>query len=79
MPPIPQTLASRILDGNVCTLTIVDAKSNAAGIPELELVQEAVQVLFLAVLISASHAALEDRIITLNRDGVDIAADVFIL
>jgi hypothetical protein len=59
-------------------VTLINAKGNAVGIPEIEFAQVSVQMLFGAMLIDALHAALEDGIETFNRVRVDLAANVFV-
>src|SRR5579863_9689983 len=53
---------------------IVNAKFDPVAIAEIELGQIAVQVLFLAMLIDALHAALEDRIVAFGGVGVGVEA-----
>ena len=50
---------------------IVNAELDAIGIPEIELGEIAVKVLFSAVLVNADHAALEDAIVALDSVGAD--------
>ena len=52
------------------------ALGDAVVIPEVKLCQIAVQVLFIAVLIHAFHASLEDREIAFQRVHVNRAANV---
>jgi hypothetical protein len=50
---------------------VVHAKPNAIVIPEIEFGQVAVQVFFLAVLVDAFHAALENREVAFGGIGVN--------
>ena len=49
------------------------------AVTEVRLCKGTPQVLFTAVLVTALHAALEDREGTFNWDGVDKAAAIFAL
>src|SRR5690606_25873201 len=55
----------------ICALLIADAYCHAVVIAKVKLRQIAMQVLFLAVLIHAAHAALEDRKHILDGVAVD--------
>ena len=64
---IRQPLALCALHSFQRTVLIVHAEADAIVIPKIKLSQITVQVLFFAVLIGATHAALEQAEITLNR------------
>jgi hypothetical protein len=49
-------------------LLVIDPKRNAIVVPEVEFAQVAMQVAFIAVLIDATHASLEQSKIAL--DGI---------
>lgn len=55
---------------------VVHAQRNTMIVPEIELRKIAMQVLFGAMLISAAHAALEDREVAFDGVGVNLAANV---
>lgn len=48
------------LEGARRALAVVNPQFDAIRVPEIELIKLAVQVLFVAVLINAGHAAFED-------------------
>lgn len=58
---------------------IVHAQRHTMIVPEIELRKIAMQVLFGAMLISAAHAALENREVAFDSVGVDFAANVLTL
>src|SRR5580693_2082186 len=68
---IGEALAHDPFYGAGGTLNVIYAKPHAIGIPEIELREIAVQMLFLAVLVHAFHAALEDRIVAFDGVGMD--------
>jgi hypothetical protein len=70
-PPIGQALAANGFKQHVGAFTVGNLESRAAVITEIELCQIAVQVSFIAMLINADHAALEDGEDAFNRIGVD--------
>lgn len=70
-PPIGEALADDAAKGIPGAVLIVATQRNSVVIAELELAYVAVQVLLLAVLIDALHAALKDRERTFNRVRVD--------
>jgi hypothetical protein len=70
-PSIGEALADDALGCHFGALIVAVTKRCARVVAEIELGKVAVQVLFLAVLIHALHAALEDRVIALDRVGVD--------
>jgi len=69
--PIGEPLSDDACNGAAGSLYVVYAQPDAIGIAEIELREITVQVLFLAMLIDALHAALEDRIVAFNRIGMD--------
>src|SRR6202051_995213 len=75
---IGQPLADSALNRAGGALNVIYAEPNAVAISEIELRQIAVQMLLLAMLVDAFHAALEDRIVALNGVGRNIVADVFL-
>jgi hypothetical protein len=60
-PPIRETLAIGVLHCKRGTFPVIETKPDPVIVAEIELRQVAVQVLLGAVLIDASHTALEDR------------------
>lgn len=56
---IRETLASDTLDGELRTFPIAYAKGGAIVETEIKFSKVAMKVLFLAVLVSAAHTALE--------------------
>src|SRR5208282_220723 len=81
--PVFEALADDTLDHTRGTLYVIYAQPNAIAIAEIELRQIAVQMLLATVLVDALHAALEDRVVALNRIGADypfaLIANVFIV
>jgi hypothetical protein len=59
-------------------LLVVNAKRNARVVPEIELRQIPVQMLFGAMLVDAMHAALKDAEHAFDGVRVGIAAHVFV-
>jgi len=57
---------------------VIDAERHAVRIAKIELGKVAMQVLFLAMLIDAFHAAFKDRIVAFNAVGVDHTAHIFL-
>ncbi len=55
---------------------VVDITGDPVSVPKIVLGGVAMQVILGAVLISALHAALEDREESLDRFGVDMVADI---
>src|SRR5712671_4761230 len=76
---IGESLPDDALQRPLSALYIVNAKSNAIAVAEIELGQISVQMLLFAMLIDALHATLEDRIIAFNGVGVGATANVFFL
>ena len=60
-PPVREAPASGVLHGKRRTVSIVITKRNAVIVAEIVFRQIPMQVLFLAMLVHAPHAALEDR------------------
>jgi hypothetical protein len=72
---------SLVLDATqqlLSTPLVVHAKSYPSIMPEIKLCQVAMQMAFATVLISATHATLEDAEITFGRVRVDIPANIFL-
>src|ERR1700730_11018269 len=59
------------------TFLVVHAKGHASIMPKIKLCQVAMQMTFATVLISSTHATLEDAEVTFDRVRVDIPANVF--
>ena len=76
--PVGQALSDDAFYGALGSFHVIYAKSDTIGIAEIKFRQITVQVLFLAVLISAFHAAFEDRVVALDRVRVNVAAHVFV-
>src|ERR1700683_1954491 len=76
--PIGEPLSDNSFHRSRGALHVIYAKPNAVAIAEIELRQIAVQVLFLAVLINALHAALKDREVAFDRVGMHDATNVFV-
>lgn len=74
---IGQPLALGALQRQRSPLGIVDPKPRPAGVPEIEFVRIPLQVLFAAMLVNADHATLEDREISFDAVGRDIAPRIF--
>src|SRR5258708_5705140 len=66
---IGEALAYNPFHGASGTLNVIYAKPHAIGIAEIKFREITVQVLFLAMLVDAFHAAFEYRIVTLNSVG----------
>jgi hypothetical protein len=75
--PVHQALAFHAFHGGDGAVNVAAPESGPVIISEVKLGQITVQVLFLAMLIDALHAAFEDRERTFNRIRVDVAASVF--
>ena len=82
-PSIHQALALGALNDPRRARRVIDAKSSAVRISEIELRQIAVKMLFAAMLIHPLHPALEDRIEAFDGvrrdDLVALAAHIFIV
>ena len=68
---VGQPFADDALQSFYRAVLIVNAKRDAVGVAEVKLRQVAMQVLLLAMLIDALHAALENRIVALDRVSRD--------
>jgi len=79
---IGEPLANSTLHGASGTLYVIYAEPDAIAISEIKFRQIAVQMLLFAMLVDAFHAALEDRIVSLDGVGRDypltIVANIFI-
>ena len=69
--PIGQALADDAFNARVSAFHVIYAKPDAIAIAEIVFCEIAVQMLFAAMLVDALHAALEDRIVALDRVGAD--------
>src|ERR1700735_668047 len=76
--PICQSLPGNSLKRAACASIIIHAKRNAVAVAEIKLREITVQMLFGAMLVDALHAALEDRIVALNRVRADVSPSIFI-
>ena len=74
--PIREALPFDGLKSVGCALMIIDPKRYAVVVAQVELREIAVQMLALAMLVSASHAALEHREHAFNGVRTRIAAHV---
>ena len=74
-----KTLSHNSKKCKVCPHPIIRTVGDSVVIAELELCGVAVQVLLVAVLIDALHAALEDAEIAFNRVRVDNATAILAL
>jgi hypothetical protein len=75
---IGEPFPNNALDGDLGALNVIYTEPDAVAIAEIVFRKISVQMLFAAMLIDALHAALEDRVVPLDRVGVDVtAADVF--
>src|SRR5258708_7473466 len=63
---VSEPLAHHAMNGLIGSVLIVNAKRDPVVIPEVKFRQITVQM-FLAAMLVALHAALEDRIIAFNR------------
>src|SRR5271165_5369553 len=68
---ISKPLSNDAFQRAISTGHIINAKPDAVAIAKVELSKVAVQVLLLAVLIHALHAALKNRIVAFDSVGVD--------
>src|SRR6266404_9195878 len=75
-PSVCETLALDGLQSIASTVVVVDSERCAIVVTEVELREIAVQMLTVAMLVRASHAALEDTEEAFNRVRVSIAAHV---
>src|SRR5258708_2395877 len=75
-PSIGEALPLDALERNLGAHGIVDAEFCAVRISEIELGQVTVQMLFAAMLVSASHAATEDREHAFDRVRMHGAANI---
>jgi hypothetical protein len=76
--PVSEALSDDSLDCPFGALHVVYTKPNAVAVPEIKFGQISVQMFLFAMLIDAYHSAFENRVIALNRVGVDNPAHVFI-
>src|SRR3954447_10984183 len=70
-PPIGKTLPFHSEQGRTCPAGIINAEPDAVVVTELELGQIAVQMLLVAMLIDAFHAALEQAEVAFDSVRVD--------
>ena len=75
---IGEALSNNAFNCTPGALYVIYAEPNAIAIAEVKFREIAVRMLFLAMLIDALHAALEDRIVTLDDVGVDDATHPFV-
>src|ERR1700730_15533202 len=68
---ICQPLADHTLERTRGPLAVVNSECDALIVTKIELGKVAMQMLLAAMLIDASHAALEDRIVALDGVRVD--------
>jgi hypothetical protein len=76
-PLISQSLALDTLQRAAGALLILAAASRAVRVAEIKFCDVAMQVLLLAVLIHALHAALEHAVVAFDRVRMHVAAHVF--
>jgi hypothetical protein len=62
-------LPTNALEGARGPLVVVNAESNALAITKIELGKIAMEMLLAAMLVHALHAALEDRVVALDRSA----------
>lgn len=75
---ISQPLADDALHGKARAQSIINAKRNTIAVAKIKFRKITMQVLFLAVLVHALHAALENRIVVFNGVRVnETVADIF--
>lgn len=77
--PISEPFADDTLNGASGTLYIIYAQPNTIATAEIKFRKIPVQVFLLAMLVDAFHAPFEDRIVTLDGIGVDVAANVLVI
>jgi hypothetical protein len=75
--PVGKPLSDHALQSAFGPLYVIAAKPNAVSITEIELRKIPMQMLFLAVLVDALHAALEDRKVAFHGVGVHDTEHVF--
>src|ERR1700680_4393873 len=75
---VSQSLADDAAQRPTGTLDIINAKSDALVVPEIELGQIPFQMFFADVVVHADNPAFKDREITFYGVGVRIAANVFL-
>ena len=68
---IGEALPNEAGQHEIRALYVIYAEANAVAIAEAKFREITVKVLFLAVLVNAFHAALENRIVAFNGIGVD--------
>jgi hypothetical protein len=73
---VGEALARHALNGGDSAVNVAASESDAVIVPEIKFREITVQVLFLAVLVDALHAAFEDRREAFNRVGMSNAAHV---
>lgn len=76
---IHQALAFDALHGLDGAVDVAIAELDAVIVAEVKFREIAVQMLLAAVLIDAAHPALEDREEALDRIGLHVAADIFVV
>src|ERR1700729_1832529 len=77
-PRVSEALSNDTLDCSLSALHVVNTKTDAIAIAEIELRKIAVQMAFAAMLVNALHAAFEDRIESFDGIGMDVPANVFL-
>ena len=79
---IGQAFANDAFERTIRALHVINAQPDPVAVAKIKLGKIAVQVFFLAMLVNAFHAALEDRIVAFDRVAVNDrtvfrVADVF--
>ena len=73
---IGEPLANDTLEHRIGAVRVVVAEGDTVAVAEIELCQIALQMLLAAMLVDATHPALEDRKEAFDRIGMDAAASV---
>jgi hypothetical protein len=73
---IGQSLSHDRLNGALGAFNVIAAELHSIVMPEVKFCKIPMQVLFLAILIGAAHAALENAEIALGAVGVNVAASI---
>jgi hypothetical protein len=77
--PVGEALAFDAAQYLLSAVSVIHTKSDACIVSEIELGKVAVEMLFLAVLVGAAHAALEHGEIALDRVCVDHGSPFWVL
>ena len=72
-----ESLTARANDCALGSHHVIDTKRDAVRVAEIEFAQIAVQMLFVAVLINAFHATLENAVKPFDCVGMDNATAIF--